>query len=151
MLRRHERPYEFIALPTAAILVYYEVMGTRLSFQEVSEMSEVLQRVAHAISNVSPIYGQVSDTAKREPLSQVDLLFGVFQRGATLFRTPYAEFTNLAVRRADAFSATPSASRRIPSSRAHVLQKPRGFTPFRPYGEPRTRLSIGWASYLIPI
>ena len=104
-LGRLERPDALIALPTAAILVYHEVMGTRLSFQEVSEMSDVLQRVAHAISNVSPIYGQASDAAKREPLSQVDLLFGVFQRGATLFRTPYADFTNLAIRRADLYSA----------------------------------------------
>ena len=105
MPAKRERPDEFIALPSAAILVYHEVMGTRLSFQEVCEMSEVLQRVAHAISNVSPIYGQAGDAATLEPLSQVDLLFGVFQRGATLFRTPYAEFTNLAIRRADIYSA----------------------------------------------
>ena len=105
MPRRHTQPDELIGLPTAAILVYHEVMGTRLSFQEVCEMSEVLQRVAHAISNVSPIYGQAGDAATREPLSQVDLLFGVFQRGATLFRTPYAEYTNLAIRRADVYSA----------------------------------------------
>ena len=105
MLRRYERPDELIALPIAAILVYHEIMGTRLSFQEVAEMSEVLQRVAHAISNVSPIYAKESGAAKPEPLSQVDLLFGVFQRGATLFRTPYAEYTNLAIRRADMYSA----------------------------------------------
>jgi hypothetical protein len=99
--RNDQTGTEFLALSTAAYHVYYEIMGTRLRYTDVSEMNEVLHRVAHALANVAPIYSRDRDAGTYRQLDSVDLIFGVFQRGGTVMRTSYAEYKGLAIRRSD--------------------------------------------------
>jgi len=76
-------------------------MGQPLQPGGVAESNAVLQAVATALAEVAPIYVLDPASGSLKRLDAVDLLFGVFQRGATLLRTPKAEHRKLAVRGAD--------------------------------------------------
>jgi hypothetical protein len=76
-------------------------MEQPLRAQNLAELNALLQDIATALSNVAPIYWTDPDSGTCKPLDQVDLLFGMFLRGATVFKTPRAEFRGLAIRRAD--------------------------------------------------
>ena len=92
---------EFWSLATAAYHVYREVMGQSAQVADLAEYNACLQEVARALANVAPIYSLDPESGSYRPLEPVDLLFGVFRRGATVLQTPRAEYTNLAMRRSD--------------------------------------------------
>lgn len=97
----HTEPSKFWALATAAYHVYREVTGRYAQISDIAEANAVLHDVARALSNVVPIYSLNRESETYKQLEPVDLLFGVFQRGATVLRTPRAEYTHLAIRRDD--------------------------------------------------
>ena len=112
---------EFLALATAAYHVYREVTGTEFPILDLAGTNALLQDVARALANVAPIYALAPDSSYKQ-LEPIDLLYGVFQRGATLLRTPRTEYTKLYIRRLDMrqaisilrsagikFAATPSS------------------------------------------
>jgi len=101
MDRSQQRTVEFLSVSTASAIVYHQVMGQPLQPGGVAESNAVLQAVATALAEVAPIYVLDPASGSLKRLDAVDLLFGVFQRGATLLRTPKAEHRKLAVRRAD--------------------------------------------------
>ena len=103
--RFQQNGVEFLALSTAAAVAYSQVMERELHFNDVAEMNSILQSVANALSNVAPIYTLDAEAGTYKQLEPVDLLFGAFQRGATVLRTSYAEYKGLSIRRADMRSA----------------------------------------------
>ena len=92
---------EFLSVSAAAAIVYHQVMGQPLQPSGVAQSNAVLQTVASALAEVAPIFVLDPDSGTQQRLGEVDLLFGVFQRGATLLRTPKSEHRKLVVRRAD--------------------------------------------------
>lgn len=72
--------------------------GLALALQEADPAYAV---PPHTDAHVAPIYHLDGRPGTYTQLRQVDVLFGVFQRGATVMRTSYAEFKDLAIRRAD--------------------------------------------------
>ncbi|HET7363576.1 MAG TPA: hypothetical protein VFJ70_08405 [Burkholderiales bacterium] len=92
---------EFLSVSTAAAIVYHQVMEQPLQPSGVAQSNAVLQAVATALAEVAPIYVLDRDSGSQRRLDEVELLFGVFQRGATLLRTPRVEHRKLAVLRAD--------------------------------------------------
>ncbi len=92
---------EFLSVCTAAAIVYHQVMGQPLQPSGVAQSNALLQAVATALAEVAPIYALDPDSGSQRQLDEVELLFGVFQRGATLLRTPKAAHRRLAVRRLD--------------------------------------------------
>ena len=92
---------EFLSVSAAAAIVYHQVMEQPLQPSGVARSNAVLQAVATALAEVAPIYALDPDSGTQRRLGEVDLLFGVFQRGATLLRTPRVEHRKLAVLRAD--------------------------------------------------
>ena len=106
MDRKLQRGEDLLPLPTAAAMAYYYLSGKRLAFEDAAEINLILQRIAHSLANLAPIYAGDPKTAKPRQLEPLDLLYGVFQRGATVLRTSYAEYANLAIRRDDFLMAT---------------------------------------------
>lgn len=92
---------EFLSLTTASSVTYHQVTGRDLRFESVADMNEVLHEVAKALAKVAPIYGREKSSGKLKQLDALDLLFGVFQRGAAELLTPYAEYASLCIRRTD--------------------------------------------------
>lgn len=92
---------EFLSVSTAAAIVYHQVMGRPLQPNGVAQSNAVLQAVARALAEVAPIFVLDPDSGRQQQLDEVELAFGVFQRGATLLRTPRNEHRKLAVQRAD--------------------------------------------------
>jgi len=92
---------EFLSVSTAAAIVYHQVMGQPLQPSGVAQSNAVLEVVATALAEVAPIYALDPDSGSQRRLDELELALGVFQRGATLLRTPEAEHRKLAVRRVD--------------------------------------------------
>lgn len=92
---------EFLSLTTATAIVYHQVMGEEPRFSDLAQMNAIVHDVARALTKVAPIYGRERGTGKLKQLDEVDLLFGVFGRGAAELLTPYAEYASLCIRRAD--------------------------------------------------
>jgi hypothetical protein len=101
MDRSGEHAIEFLALSTAAVIVYHQVTGNPLGPTSVAQSNVVLEHVAAALAEVAPIYTLDPQSGSQRRLDAVELLFGVFQRGATLLRTPQNEHRKLALRRND--------------------------------------------------
>ena len=105
-MERHDpHAVAFLGLATAAAVTYYQVMDKPLRVEGLAQLNGLLQDVATALSNVAPIYWTDAASGACKPLDPIDLLFGVFLRGATVFKTPRAEFRNLSIRRDDMRSA----------------------------------------------
>jgi hypothetical protein len=105
MQRFQQHTVEFLSVSTASAIVYHQVMDQPLQPGGVAESNAVLQAVATALAEVAPIYVLDPASGSQKQLDTVELQFGVFQRGATLLRTPKAEHRKLAVRRADLHAA----------------------------------------------
>ena len=101
MQRLDQHAFEFLTLSTAAVIVYHQVTGRPLKPMAVGDSNAILQAVAAALAEVAPIYVVDAESGTFKTLDPVELQFGVFQRGATLFRTPQTEYHRLAVRRGD--------------------------------------------------
>src|SRR5690348_1761367 len=78
---------QFVSLSTAAYYVYREVMATEIRAGEVAQLNAALEEVAHALASVASIYSLNRDAGTYKQLEPVDLMFGVFQRGATVLWT----------------------------------------------------------------
>jgi hypothetical protein len=81
-------------------------MGAAIEAMDVSKSNAILHGVAHALSNVTTIYGASAENMVPKPLPPIALMHGVFYRGATVLRTRNGiEFRQLSIRRADMRSA----------------------------------------------
>lgn len=98
-----DRGREFVSLSDATVVVYRQIMGREPEREDPAGPHAALHDVAHALANVAPIYGRKDDADDLKPLDTVDLLFGVFQRGGSMLRTSYAQYTGLSIRRADMY------------------------------------------------
>jgi len=99
---RTRRDLQHIALPTAASIVHIQVTGCPPDATKPAEMRETLNQVAHAISNVVPIYASDPTTGLPVELPPAELLSAVFTRGAHLLTTKLGrEYDVLTVRRRD--------------------------------------------------
>ena len=105
MERSQEHLAEFVPLANAAALLYVQVMGEPLRVGNVAKMNEILERGAAALAGVTAIYSRDPASGTYAEVGQMDLLFGVFQRGATLLASPRAQHRHLCIRRADMRSA----------------------------------------------
>ncbi|HEX4926360.1 MAG TPA: hypothetical protein VFV74_00020 [Burkholderiales bacterium] len=92
---------EFLSLTTATAVVYQAVMGEKLEKASVAEMNAILHEVARSLTLVAAVYGRDMESGKLKQLDSLDLLFGVFRRGAAELHTPYAEYGSLCIRRTD--------------------------------------------------
>ncbi len=104
-MRTGRHVFELLPLPTAAVLAYREVMGRPLEVTDMAQTHAILGDVANALSNVAAIYSTDNPGAPRQ-IEPVDLIYGAFQRGAAVLRTPRGEHTKLAIRRVDLQDAT---------------------------------------------
>jgi hypothetical protein len=94
-LQQHE--LELLALSVASAVVYYQLIGTTAAIRSAADIAEVLDRVAHAISNVAPIY-----TSGPRQLSSKEILQSTFRRGATVLKHRSGnECGDLTIRRKD--------------------------------------------------
>jgi hypothetical protein len=92
---------EFLSLTTATAVVYQAVTGEKLEKASVAQTNAILHEVARSLTLVAPVYGRDRQSGKLKQLDSLDLLFGVFSRGAAELHTPYAEYASLCVRRRD--------------------------------------------------
>src|SRR5262245_64987485 len=77
-------------------------MGNALERMSVAELNKILHEVAHAISNITVIYGKTAEMEVPRPVPVLDLMHSTFQRGATLLRTYNGtEYRGLCIRRGD--------------------------------------------------
>jgi hypothetical protein len=119
-----------VALSTAALVTYHQVMGSTFEPLDVPHANAMLREVARAISNVPPIYAAASATQQAKVLPDSELLSGEFLRGATLLRTSRGvECRQLSIRRVDMRSAIAILRRagvRFTTSRTGLLAGKRG-------------------------
>src|SRR5947208_182615 len=73
---------ERLSLVAATAFIYRQVMGEAPPAADVAEMNELMARVAHALSNVAPIYGMDEASGERLQIPPFDLLHARFERGA---------------------------------------------------------------------
>jgi hypothetical protein len=104
--RNQQCESELVALSTAALVTYHQIMGSTFEPLDVAHAHAVLGEVARAISNVAPVYAAVSATARAKALPGFELLSGEFLRGASVLRTSRGvEYRQLSIRRVDMRSA----------------------------------------------
>jgi hypothetical protein len=89
---------EHVALSTAAGVVYHRTVGRVPSGDE---LNEVLDHIAHALSNVAAIY-YVDSASTQQMLAPTDLINARFANGATVLRNRRGiEYRGLTIRRGD--------------------------------------------------
>jgi len=94
----------FLALSTAAAVVYHQIAGT--TSESADEIIEVLNAVASAIANVAPIYPSDRPSGTPRQLAPIELIHCRFERGATVLKTTFGlEYHHLSIRRDDMRSA----------------------------------------------
>jgi len=97
-----DRNSELVALSTATVIVYRQVMGLPLEPADVNEMNEIMHEVAHAISYAASIYAAKSEDDEQKPLPAGVVTGAAFERGATVLRTAEGlTYQQLAIRRDD--------------------------------------------------
>jgi len=101
MQRSDQHAFEFLTLSTAAVIVYHQVTGQPLKPMAVGDANAILEAVAGALAEVAPIYVLDAGAGTFKTLDAAELQSGVFERGATLFRTSQSDYYRLAVRRGD--------------------------------------------------
>jgi hypothetical protein len=72
---------------------------------DTGEKRRILNDVAHAVSNIVPVYATDPDTGTPTLLSPVDLIYGTFLDGGHTFKTRRRELHDLTIRRRDMMSA----------------------------------------------
>jgi hypothetical protein len=99
---RFDRELRHLALPTAATIVHIETIGVPPDASKMAETRDVLNNVAHAISNVVAIYAQDPESGMPVEISAAELLDARFLRGAHLLVTKRGkEYRGLTVQRRD--------------------------------------------------
>ncbi len=104
-MERSQDTFDFLPVSLAALLVYREIMGQRLGDIEDPDNSAVLNDVARALSNVAIIYASNSGPGAFKPVEPIEMIYGAFEHGATVLRTPQGKYENPAVRRSDMVAA----------------------------------------------
>lgn len=91
---------QHVALATAAAVVLFRVTGGQVEGSRTTRTKEILDDVAHAMSNIVPIYRP--DGTGVKALTPMELMLGRFARGAQVFRAhDGSEIGGLTVRRRD--------------------------------------------------
>lgn len=104
---RFARELQYVALSTAAAVILFRLTGEQTPGNRSERNMRLLNDVAHAISNVVPIYvAQLTSQADAEELHPVDLMLGSFARGARVFRMKDGkEIGDLCIQRRDMTAA----------------------------------------------
>jgi hypothetical protein len=100
--RRYARQRQHVSLATAAALVCFSATGVMPDASKPEEMRELLNEVAHALSNLASIYA--ADAASGQPVEvpKAEVLGAVFLRGAHLLVTTHGkEYRGLTVERGE--------------------------------------------------
>jgi len=93
------RPWA-VALATAAAVVSFRVTGRQVEGSRTKRTKDILDDVAHAMSNIVPIHRP--DGAGVTALTPIELMHGKFARGAQVFRAhDGTEIGGLTVQRRD--------------------------------------------------
>jgi hypothetical protein len=101
MDRALSRELQFLAVPTAAAVVYMQILGEPPDARAGAGMRETLNDVAHALATLARIYSLDESGAATE-IPEAELLQGTFARGAHLFITKDGrEYRRLVVQRRD--------------------------------------------------
>jgi len=99
---RLNRELQHVALPTAAAIVHIKTAGVAPDGSKPAEMRDSLNDVAHAISNVVPIYATDPQTGKPVEIPSVELLDAKFLSGAHLLVTRHGKkYRGLTLQRSD--------------------------------------------------
>ena len=103
MDHRQQHELEHLSLATAAAVVYHQITQGTPVVTSGQELSAILDRVAHALSNVATIYYLSSATpGARYPLAPIELIGARFRRGATVLEThDGTEYRGLTIQRRD--------------------------------------------------
>ena len=104
MERSGQHVAEFVPLANAGVHLYREVTGKRIP-ADVAQLNDILAAAATALAGVAPIYSLDPRSGRYRAIDRVEILFGIFRRGATILATPRAEHGKLAIRRVDMRSA----------------------------------------------
>ena len=104
MERSHQHVAEFVPLANAGVHLYREVTGKRIP-ADLAELNRILAVAAAALAGVAPVYSLDPRSGKYYAIDRVEILFGVFRRGATILSTPRGEHGKLSIRRVDMRSA----------------------------------------------
>jgi hypothetical protein len=97
---RINRDNQHLALPTAAALVFVSTTGVAPDASKPGEMRELLNDIAHAISNVASIYASDPQSGKPVEINSAEMLGATFLRGAHLLITSGGkEYRGLTVQR----------------------------------------------------
>jgi hypothetical protein len=97
---------QYLRLPTAAALVHHHVAGRVPDARDSARLSALLDDVAHAISNIVPIYVSDPEGGSPRELAPVELITGKFARGAHVFVTRRGdEIEGLVIQRRDMLNA----------------------------------------------
>jgi hypothetical protein len=84
MKRRDDLPLQHVGLATVCAEIYWEVTGKIPDPQRATEMHRVLDILAHALSQIVPIYAGAA-SGLPYAINPVDLVRGSFSRGAQVF------------------------------------------------------------------
>lgn len=78
---------QHIGLPTACAVIYAKITGEIPDPREPRELDRILNDVAHAVSNIVPVYAPSAESQIPAALAPIELIEGRFTRGAHVFRT----------------------------------------------------------------
>ena len=81
------RSLQHIGLPTACAVIYAHITGEAPDPREPHEMDRILNDVAHAVSNIVPVYLPCAESELPTALAPIELIEGRFTHGAHVFRT----------------------------------------------------------------
>ena len=72
-------------------MIYAHISGEPPDPREPREMDRILNDVAHAVSNIVPVYVVAAESEVPTALPPIELIEGRFTRGAHVFRTRSGE------------------------------------------------------------
>ena len=105
-MERGKRGLQHLGLPTACAVVYAHITGVTPDPRASAEMHAILDDVAHALSNLVPIYVKDEESGMPRELAPIELIQGRFSRGAHVFTAKNGrELRGLSVQRRDMLSA----------------------------------------------
>ena len=107
-------------------MIYAKITGYTPDPRDPSSMQAILNDVAHAVSNIVPVYAADDGATLPVAISHYDLIQGKFIQGAHMFRTrDGGEIAKLTVQRRDMYTViTVLKSARITFGRPEIGQRP---------------------------
>ena len=102
--RAAKHDLEHLPVSVAAAQTYYQVVGDIPKQKSIAHLDQVLNSVAHAMSNIAPLF--VPDGTTKRQITPMELLQSNFTRGATVLTMMNGkELSGITVRRGDAREA----------------------------------------------